>query len=155
MSANLVKVRFNLDSSDWHGHGGETLWAAPVPETQCFQLLNSPFFTRGINHLDTVNATASESNVFDFNGIEKRGGHSTFMVLVVPAEKRFDAYWNLLERLECSYESAILKLSVGERRLFSVDVPRAADLDEVCKMLEKGSNDGVWIFQIGDKFKSS
>jgi hypothetical protein len=155
MTVNLVKIRFNLDSSDGHGHCSETLWAAPIPETACFQILNSPFFARGINHRDTVNATASESNVFDFEGIEKRGGHSTFMVLVVPTEKRFDVYWGILERMGCSYESATLEMSMGERRLFSVDVPPAADLDDVCETLERGRNDGIWIFQVGSKFKSS
>jgi hypothetical protein len=107
-----------------------------------------------------VNATSSGSNnngvdIFDFNGIEKRGGHSTFMVLVAPTEKRFDDYWYLLERMGCSYESGTIKLSIGERRMFSVDVPPAADLDEVCQMLERGANDGIWIFQVGDRFESS
>jgi hypothetical protein len=61
MAEVLVKVRFDLDTGDWHGHGSETLWAAPVPGTEWkeFQILNSPFLTTGISYLDIVTAEAT------------------------------------------------------------------------------------------------
>jgi hypothetical protein len=155
MAENLVKVRFNLDPGDWHGHGSETLWAAPAPESEwkSFQIMNAPFFTMGIGHLDIVTAAFSETDgIFDFGRVTKRGGHSTFMLLVVPAENRFEAYWKLLEKMDCSYERMTIKLSIGQRLLFSVDVDPSADLDEVIEMLERGKNDDVWIFQVGHKF---
>jgi hypothetical protein len=155
MAERLVKVRFYLDSGDWHGSGSEGLWAAPVPETECFQLLNSPFFAMGVNYLDIVSAGNSGPNVFDFKRVEKRSGHSTFMILVVPTEKRLDAYWNFLERMGCSFESSTIQLSIGERLLYSVDVPAAVDWDEVNQMLERGDSDGVWTFQVGSKFEST
>jgi hypothetical protein len=44
-----VKVLFELESGDWHGHGDETLWAELVGSSdgRAFRLLNSPFFARG------------------------------------------------------------------------------------------------------------
>src|ERR1700682_191484 len=41
----LIKVRFELDPSDWHGHASETLWASPIVESEWgnFRILNSPF----------------------------------------------------------------------------------------------------------------
>jgi Domain of unknown function (DUF4265) len=155
MPESLVKVRFHLDSGDWHGCASEGLWAEPVPETECFKILNSPFFTRGINYLDIVSAGSSGPNAFDFKRVERRGGHSTFMILVVPTEKRFDAYWNFLEKIGCSFESTTIELSAGARLLYSVDVPAAADLDEVGQILERGDTDGVWIFQAGSIFEST
>jgi hypothetical protein len=153
---NLVKVRFNLDPRDWHGHGSETLWAAPAPETEWrrFQIMNSPFFTTGISHLDFVAAAASETDrIFDFDRVETRGGHSAFMMLVAPAEKRFEAYWKFVEKMGCSYERMKIELSIGQRLLFSVDVPPSADLNEVIELLERGKYDDVWIFQVGYKFE--
>jgi Domain of unknown function (DUF4265) len=156
MAKNLVKVRFNLDPSDWHGHGSETLWAAPAPESvwKSFRIMNTPFFTMGIGHLDIVAAAASETDgIFDFDRVEKRGGHSTFMLLVAPTEKRFEAYWKPVEKMDCSYERMKTELSIGRRLLFSVDVAPTADLDEVIEMLERGKNDDVWMFQVGHKFE--
>jgi hypothetical protein len=69
MSEPLVRVRFDLDSSDWHGHGGETLWAEPVIGTEWtkFRIMNSPFFVRGVSFLDVVKAKAHEAGrVFEF-----------------------------------------------------------------------------------------
>jgi hypothetical protein len=156
MVENLVKVRFNLDPRDWHGHGSETLWAAPAPESEwrSFQIMNTPFFTMGIGHLDFVTAAASETDgIFDFDKVAKRGGHSAFMLLVVPTEERFESYWKLVEKMGCSFERMKIELSIGERLLFSVDVPPWADLEEAVEMLERGNNDGIWIFQVGYKFE--
>ena len=101
----LIKVRFELDASEWHGHGTETLWAAPMPgsEWRHFQINNSPFFATGINYLDIVAARpAGPDGIFDFMTVTERGGHSTYMLLVLPAEARIDIYWGIMERMGCS-----------------------------------------------------
>jgi hypothetical protein len=123
----MAKVLFELDSTDWHGHGSETLWAEPVQGTdnKTFQLMNSPFFATGVSYLDVVDVTPLEDSddVFNFERVNKRGGHSTFMILFEDAEPRFDAYWASLKTVGCSYEGAHIKLSIGRRHLLSVDVP--------------------------------
>jgi uncharacterized protein DUF4265 len=152
MSERLVKIRFDLDSSDWHGHGGEFLWAAPLVGTdlQNFRLMNSPFFSRGISYQDVVKAAAAERDfVFDFEEVIQRGGHSTYMLIMEAGKPRVDAYWNMLEKMGCSYESSQVDLSIGRRPLYSVDVPPSADIYEVYEMLERGANDKVWMFQEG------
>jgi hypothetical protein len=95
MIANMVKVSLNLDHTDWHGHPAETLWAEPVPEISpnAFRLQNSPFFMRGVSYLDVVDTTPTESeSFFDFKRVIKRGGHSTYMLLVAEDEPRFREY---------------------------------------------------------------
>jgi hypothetical protein len=151
MAERLAKVRFELDASDWHGHGSETLWAESIAETeqQILRIRNSPFFARGINHLDVVKAKFTGDFVGDFIEVIERGGHSTYMLLIPPAETRLVPYWGMLERLGCSYESMNIKLSVGRRLLYSVDVPPTTDIDEVYEMLERGQDQGVWMFQEG------
>jgi hypothetical protein len=148
----MVKVRFELDAGDWHGHGSETLWASIVAaEWRCFRIINSPFFTRGISYMDTVAATPENHMTFKFDHVERRGGHSTYMILHALEEKRISTYWNLLERIGCSYESMQLELSIGKQVLLSVDIPPASDLDEACEIMERGQSDGVWMFQEGYK----
>lgn len=152
MAETLTKIRFELDVSDWHGHGSETLWAMPIPQTKRrnFLIRNSPFFAKGINYLDVVTAKPTENNmVFDFMTVIKRGGHSTFMLLMETVETCVAAYWNLLEMLGCSYESMQIDLSIGKRTLYSVDVPPTADVREVYKILERGEGEAVWLFQEG------
>jgi len=152
MPEQLVKVHFDLDSSDWHGHGGESLWAAPVVGTDWrnFRIMNSPFFVRGVSFQDVVKANAQEAGfVFEFETVVERGGHSTYMLIMETSKPRVDAYWNMLEKMGCSYESSHIDLSVGRRPLYSVDVPPCADIYEVYEMLERGANDKIWMFQEG------
>jgi hypothetical protein len=65
------------------------------------------------------------------------------------AEARVAVYWNMLERLGCSYESMEIALSIGSCTLYSVDVPPPTDVHEVYEALERGKNEGMWLFQEG------
>ena len=144
----LVKIRFALDPKDWHGYGGEFVWAEPIGESasQAFRLLNSPYCTRGINYLDIVEAhPTNESPALEFDRVIRRSGHSTYMIIVEKDERQFDSYWKLLQQKGCSYESA----SMGKRLLLSVDVLPSANIYDVYKVLEEGETKGVWMFQEG------
>lgn len=151
MAKQLIKVRFELDPSDWHGHASEMLWAAPIAnESRSFRIANSPFFTRGINHRDVVKAAPSEDGVaFDFEEVVERAGHSTYMLLAEADEAKWRACWNVLQEKGCSYESTHINLSIGRRLLLSVDVPPSADLFEVYEILKKGEGDSSWLLQEG------
>jgi hypothetical protein len=146
----LVKVRFRLDASDWHGHGSETVWAAPVAgQDAAYRIANSPFFTKGVSHCDSVRALESDSRlVLDFERVLSRGGHSTYMLIVMD-EAKLSFYWEPIETMGCSYESMHVDLSIGRRKLLSVDVPTRATLSEVCELLKIGESENVWFFQEG------
>jgi hypothetical protein len=152
-TAHLTKVCFHLDAGDWHGRAAERLWAEYVGDTadgRALRLNNSPFFTKGVSFLDTVAATKSDdSDDYTFARVLDRGGHSTYMLLVPAGSKRFVAFWTRLESLGCTYESAIITTSPGERTLYSVDVPPTADICAVYHILEEGEEAEVWIFQEG------
>lgn len=151
MFEQLVKVRFKLDASDWHAHGSETLWAAPIPGAiGSFRIENSPFFTVGINYCDVVEAMLSDDKtIFDFDRVIKRGGHSTYMLIMTADDDKVRAYWNALEKQKCTYESMHVNLSMGRRPLWSVDVPPSANLIKIYRFLEKGELENIWIFQEG------
>lgn len=150
--AQMVKMLFELDPDDWHGGGAETLWAESSPQDglHAFKISNSPFCVRGISFGDIVNGTPTKhEGVYEFAGVLKRGGHSTFMLLMEPGDNRVPSYWQSIERLGCSYERGQENLSVGVRTLYSVDVPPATNLSQVYDMLERGLDDGVWLVQEG------
>jgi hypothetical protein len=152
MTEKLIKVSFELDPSDWHGHGSETLWASPIVESEWrhFRIMNSPFFARGISYRDIVKASAFDNDfILDFKEVVERGGHSTYMLLFEATEPRFSSYWNMLEKSGCSYESTRIELSIGQRSLFSVDVPPSADIYEIYEILQRGERDSVLMFQEG------
>ena len=152
MVTKMIKVSFDLDHTDWHGHPAESMWADPVPEISrtAFRLQNSPFFVRGVSYLDIVDTTPTEGDgLFEFKRIIKRGGHSTYMLLVEKGEPRFEGYWSALQAFGCSYEGGQIKLSIGHRQMYSVDVPPSADLNRVVTILERGEIDGTWMYQEG------
>lgn len=155
---SLVKIRFDLDASDWHGHGSETLWAERLcaDGREVFLIRNSPFFVRGINHLDLVEATAGDQRgIHTFGSVVERGGHSTYMVLFEPDDRRVSSQWMMLEDAGCSFESMALSLSIGQRILYSVDVPARANLTDVYAALAQGEAMGLWMFQEGHAHVSS
>jgi hypothetical protein len=152
MAGQLVKVRFALDPQDWHGHGGEFLWASPIGASigDEFEIRNYPCFATGISFKDVVKASPSaNARVFEFQAVARRSGHSTFMLLVAPDAQNFQTYWKSLEERGCSYEAGPIDLSIGRRELYSIDVPPGSDIHEVRRILENGEHDGAWEFQDG------
>jgi uncharacterized protein DUF4265 len=147
----LVIMTFNLDSDDWHGMPSEGLWAEPVERANAgaaFRLENSPLFATGVSYLDVVRAAHVDDGL-EFTGVVERSGHSTYMLLVPPASRDFTTYWRRLEAQGCSYESKSLRLSMGPRVVYSVDVPPSSDFTEVSAILDRGVRDLVWIYQEG------
>jgi hypothetical protein len=150
--SRMVKISFELDPDDWHRTPVETMWAEAVVEDgrPCFQIMNSPFNMRGISFLDFVSATPTKHDgMYNFAAVLKRGGHSTFMLLIKPDNAQARSLWDQLQRLGCSYESGTEHLSIGVRTLYSVDVPPTADLSEVFRILERGEREEVWMYQEG------
>jgi hypothetical protein len=148
-----TKILFPLDPDDWHGRVSESLWAAPLHESavsNAFEIQNSPFFARGISFLDVVRAVRHpEYGDLEFAGVVDRGGHSTYMILVTPDNPAFASYWKRLEDVGCTYESANLKTAVGDRVLYSVDVPETTDVRVVYAVLAEGEQKDIWLFQEG------
>jgi Domain of unknown function (DUF4265) len=152
MTEQWARILFDLDPSDWHRTAGETMWAVPIAgsEWRHFRLMNSPFNACGVSYEDIVRATPIEhSEVFHFEEVVERGGHSTYMLIMKADDRRVSAYWNLLEKIGCTYEGTHTNLDGEQRPLYSVDVPPSTDLYEVYEILERGEKDAVWIFQEG------
>ena len=147
MTDGLIKIHFNLEPSEWHSTTVESLWARKLPVddgTLVFELQNAPFDAFGVSYLDIVRAVEMDGALF-FASVALPGGHSTYRLLVTWPSPAFDAAWAGLSQHGCTYESG----NSGGRKLFSVDVPPAAGIHEVYRLLEAGEAQGVWTFEEG------
>lgn len=151
---DLVRVRFTLDSDEWHGGSSEGLWAEPVAGSDSgdlYRLRNSPFFARGVSFKDVVRAKPSKKygGTLEAVALIEKSGHSNYMLLFEEGDKIFTGIWEKLKNMGCGYESTDIQLSIGKRLLYAVDVPPSADIIEVHAILTEGQELGIWMFQEG------
>ena len=107
------------------------------------------------NYEDIVGATPTDDRrVFEFERVVERSGHSTYMLIVEADNEKFGPYWDKLQERGCSYEPMEMEFSMGRRRLLSVDVPPAANVHEIYRLLEEGEAHGIWTFQEGYAYLS-
>jgi hypothetical protein len=139
--SGLVKIVFRLDPGAWHGSATESLWAGPV-SSNCYRLLNVPFYVFGVNYEDVIEAENTDG-VLTFARVVTRSGHSTYRILLnKDSGERFGAFWAPLAEQGCTYEE-------GHPPLLAVDVPADADLHKVYELLEGGEAASVWSFEEG------
>lgn len=138
---NLVKIKIPLPSDDASGGDAEWLWAEP--EGDLFILKNVPIFVYGLSYGDSVRAT-TEDSVLVFQGVARRGGHSTYRIYAKPDRSSPEVMTVLssLRNLRCDLEPATDKI-VG------VDVLPEADVYEVYGVLEQAERSGILEFEEG------
>jgi len=139
MTAPTQKVEFQLDDGSV-----ETMHAFRRPDGS-FVLDNSPFHAYGISCGDTFSAVLSGEDRLKFVAVVERGGHSTYRVRLQAGAGHdvFHQQWGALDTLGCSYEGS----GLGERRLYSIDVPSTTCVQAVYAVLEHGEATGVWQFE--------
>ena len=151
---NVVRVIFRLNSDEWHGNSSEGLWAEPLEGSDSgdlYRLRNSPFFARGVSFEDVVRAKPSEEygGTLEATALIQKCGHSNYMLLFEEGDKRVADIWTKLKDMGCAYESTAIKLSIGKRWLYAVDVPPLADITKVQAILKEGEEQGIWMCQEG------
>jgi hypothetical protein len=139
----LVKVRFPLGKSNWHGYSSELMWASSGQD-ETFILENTPFFVMGISYRDSIRAHWVGNELL-FRSVAARGGHSTYRLIAQcdPKSSKFQQMWLELQHIGCTYEEA------QEIGLYAVDVPAEIDVHKVYSILERGEANGTWDFQEG------
>ena len=141
-NGTLVKIIFELPEDS--PYGAESLWAERIAEGK-YRLDNSPFYVYGYSHEDVV-AVIEEDGSLVVKGLIARGGHSTYRVYLAEEltvdSQEFEAYWCRLESLGCTYEGA-------NQRMLAIDVPPAASIFAVYRILEEGEAARVWEFEEG------
>lgn len=79
-----------------------------------------------------------------FSAVVERGGHSTYRIMLAPETRaeRFEALWQQLASLGCTYESA-------PPRFLAIDVPPQTDVYAVYRILARVQEAGLWSFEEG------
>jgi Domain of unknown function (DUF4265) len=146
MNRDMTKITIKLEDTAAHGFSTESMWGERLSSNE-FRICNVPFFAYGIS-IDDVVAVAESPEGLVLDRVLKRSGHSTFRVVVDKSvsEEQFAELWKPLSSLGCSYESYDEPRDV---RLFAIDVPPSARLDEVTLRLQAGEDKGVWEYEEG------
>jgi hypothetical protein len=137
----LVEVTFELEVSEVHEQNTESISAEPIGPDR-YRLQSTPMYAYGYSHLDVVEAKL-EGEKRIVRRLVAPAGHSTYRIII--AERRtstatFDEHWKPLASMGCCYMAM-------DERYIAVDVPPAADINEVYGMLEEGESEGVWYFE--------
>lgn len=136
----LIKIRIPLATSDWHDFASETLWAAPIGNSQ-YVLHNAPFFADDLSYGDTIYAEVEDDDFPVFKFVTVRGGNSTYRIVLdaQSTKEDFEKYIKPINELKCSTEGM-------HERQFALDVPAETNIYEVFDLLTKGEEDGIWFF---------
>lgn len=107
LSGAKVKVVFDLDPEEWHGHATESLWANVTHAVgQIARIENSPFFVWGVSYADSVRVEGS-ADVCTFVRIVQKSGYATLRVLIggfVKKKRRVMGALKQLQLLDCRHE---------------------------------------------------
>lgn len=135
-----VPVLFSLGADDWHGHASESMWTESL-DGERFVVLNTPFFVKGLSLDDEITAVLTDEG-YRFQEVTRRGGHSTYRIILKAGAAPASEEIARLRAAGCSWEE-------GPGTLLAVDVPPAADIEEVYAALEVGAAAGIWDFEEG------
>lgn len=143
----LVKVLFTPNDDD--DPMPESMWAEPLGD-DTYRLCNSPFFFYGVSFEDVVRAAPAADGMLEFQEVVARSGASTFRIMVREGvgQDQFDRYRQPLLDLGGSLERA-------SGRLYAVDVPPGANVDQAVTLLVNGEENGVWDWEEGYRHRET
>ena len=119
-----------VDLPNHCGTNGESMWARPLGDN-LYELHNSPFYAYDLNYLDVVFALSDDPSMKPLVlRIERRSGHRTLRVILLPATPPLERtrILALLNESGATYENA-------NSRLYSLDVRPDKSYDLVCEKL--------------------
>jgi len=139
----MKKVVFKLeqDEDGYPPASSEGLWAVERAQGE-YQIDNVPFFVKGISNCDVVSVRLGTSEEVEFDRVIRRGGHSTLrLIFFDKAAVESTREW--LREQGCSSEQSHLP------SLIAVDIPAAANFEEVQRYFNEGEAAGKWEYEEG------
>ena len=140
----MERVSFELEPDAWHGQSVESMWATKLDD-HLYKIENSPFFVKGIAFEDVVK-TKLLDGMISFVKTAISSGGSTYRILCKECtdETQFELFWKPLEVVGCKYEQGDFGY-----RMYSVDVPKQANIQQVFALLQDGISNDIWDFEEG------
>ena len=137
----MTRVNFAVDPSQWHGSSTETLWTERFGDG-LRKVDNIPFLTFDVSFGDLIRVLGVEEGVEDFVSTVKKGGHSTYRLIIQDGEVPKGRLLSL-EKLGCLYEVG----EIDRVLLVAVSVPPNANIQDAYKLFEIGDSEGAWDFE--------
>lgn len=150
-----VRVFFDLpkDEDGYPYVGAESMWARPYMEPDLFVLHNIPFFVRGVAEGNTIRVAADDTGKLWATEQVAWSGNCTIRVFPLPAlTGGLQAVVDAFAPLDVGAEGS------GQFGVVALNVPQAADLREVRRLLHQGSDEGWWDYEeacVGDDWKAA
>ncbi len=140
----MERVFFELEPDAWHGQSVESMWATKLDE-HLYRIENSPFFVKGIAFEDVVKTKLLDGVMFFVKKATSSGG-SNYRLLCKEGtdDTQFEHFWKPLEAVGCTYEQGDFGYS-----MYSVDVPKKANIQQVFALLQDGIANDIWDFEEG------
>lgn len=137
----MTRVKVIFESDD----GIESVWATPADNG--FVIDNYPFYLKGVNFGDLVEAAAPAPGIFHYVRTITKSHHSLYRVLYEDAHTaRATELLDDLGRLGCRHERGELDGEV----LVAVHIPGTVDANAAWHILETGLNEETWEIQEGE-----
>jgi hypothetical protein len=143
MSDN-IEVIFKIEGESADEQWVETIEAKVVGDS-LYILQKSPFNAYEVSLFDKVKAEGELNGYPLITEVVEKSGNSTVRLIVLNeiTHPLFPQFWEPLEKLGCTYESA-------NSKLIAVNVPPEANYKEVIKLLEGGAKFQFWDFEEAD-----
>ena len=133
------RVLFDVEASDLGE--AEVLWGDRVTQ-DTLRLDNIPLLAFGVSMGDVVRVCSKQSTLH-FQEVVKRGGHSTYRVMMeAPDDRSTKERFRDVIVAGCGYEQLTARFA-------AIDVPPSVDIFRVYDLLERGLDAGAWTFEEG------
>lgn len=102
---------------------------------------NIPLLAFGVSRGDEVRV-GHDGDVLRFAGVERRGGHSTYRVMLSDSSPTpgCETALDSLASMGCGFERMT-------QRFIAIDIPPQADIFAAYEVLDQGMSDGCWTFE--------
>jgi uncharacterized protein DUF4265 len=151
ISPETIRILVPLErypEGDYPPFETETVWAHRVSGNQ-YRVDNIPFYAMNLSADDIVEVEPARTGgaLAELKGVVKRGGHSTFRIIVHQDEiTKQDALFNklrdALKKLGCSCERA-------NNVLWAIDSPPSVNPGAIRELLDIGDEANLWGYEIG------
>ncbi len=136
----IQKVSFRLGKNHWSGYLGESMWATQL-SSGIYRLENLPLYVDNISFEDTFIAKKVDG-IMCFEKVLSRSGNSTYRFFRSKGihQDIFAKYLNLFSKHGCG--------SICCGSVYSVNIPKDANLIQIHKLFEVGGDSGIWEFEV-------
>ena len=147
----ITKLKISINSCEACKDSCEIIDTETININQSYcelKVVGFPYYTNKISISDIVLGVRESDDNYEFESIIRRGGHSSYQLVVDGVSEECIMFLNKLTNLGCRFESK-KKCTGCLEVIISVDVPPEADQAQVYDVLSDGEWSNVWFLNEG------